>query len=256
MLVALVVAAVFHRTRLAWLAVAIGYLTSVVLSGDFAFEPLTAARKVLLAGLAGAVVGLALDLYGPRLRRLPILVSVLVGLAATWVFASILVQQDRASMATSAGAMVVFVTLLVYLVLALREDGIRMGAAGLGLGVGVGVSAVLSASIGYLLGGIAVAAASGALLLVQIVARRDVPAGYTGGVTIGLLVAYFALATLLLASQPWYALPLLLLVPLAARLPLPASGRFVRAAIVSLASLLVSLLPIAAAWYAARGPAT
>ena len=37
------------------------------------------------------------------------------------------------------------------LVLALRDDGLRTGAAGLGLGLATGIAALMSASIGYLL---------------------------------------------------------------------------------------------------------
>ena len=144
--------------------------------------------------------------------------------------------------------------LLTGLVLALRDDGLRTGAAGLGLGLATGVAAVLSASIGFLLAGIAVAAGAGALLLVQVIFSRNIAARFTGALSIAILTSLFAAGSLMLAQLPWYALPLLLLVPLAAMLP--ASERLpsiVRAALLAFYALVAAVFPIAAAWYAARG---
>src|SRR5438309_861360 len=81
-----------------------------------------------------------------------------------------------------------------------------------------GIAAVLSASIVFLLTGIALAAASGAVLVVQVILRRNIAAGFTGALTIAVLASLFAAGSLMLAQLPWYALPLLVLVPVAAML--------------------------------------
>ena len=58
----------------------------------------------------------------------------------------------------------------------------------------------------------------------------------------------------MLAELPWYALPLLLLVPLAVALPAPERAPLIaRAAVLSVYALAAAALPILAAWYAARG---
>ena len=138
--------------------------------------------------------------------------------------------------------------------LALRDDGLRAGAAGLGLGLATGIVAVLSASIGFLISGVAVAAAAGAVLLVQVVTSRNLAAGYTGALTVGLLCALFAAGSVLLAELKWYLLPLMLLVPLAVQLPAGATLRpLPRAALLALVALAAAAIPIAAAWFAARG---
>ncbi len=147
-----------------------------------------------------------------------------------------------------------FAAALTIMVLALRDDGVRAGAAGLGLGVATGVAAVLSASIGFLLAGIALAAASGALLLVQVLFSRNLPAGFTGGLPIALYAALFSVGTLMLAELPWYGLLLLLLVPAAAMLPLGARLPIIaRAALLAFCALVAAAFPITAAWYNARG---
>jgi hypothetical protein len=139
----------------------------------------------------------------------------------------------------------------------LRNDGLRTGAAGLGLGLAAGIAAVISASVGFLLFGVSIAAAAGALLLVQVLRSRNIVPGVTGALSIGLLVSLFAVGTLMLAEMPWYALPLLWLVPLATMIPV--SDRvplMARAALLALFAVLAAIIPIAAAWFSARGSFT
>ena len=129
-----------------------------------------------------------------------------------------------------------------------------MGAAGLGLGLAAGIAGVLSASIGAMIAGVAIAAACGAMLIVQITLSRTLAPGFTGAVPIGLLCALIAAGTQMLAELPWYALPLLLLVPVAPSLPVSERRPLItRAAIVSGYALAAAVIPIGAAWYAARG---
>ncbi len=113
---------------------------------------------------------------------------------------------------------------------------------------------MLSASIGFLGAGVSIAAAAGALLLVQLMVARNLAAGYTGTLAIGLSTALFAVGTLLLAELQWYVLPLLLLVPLAVTLPVPERAPpIVRAAILAGYALVAAAIPVLGAWFAARG---
>ena len=254
LLVALIVAAALGRTRLAWLAIVAGYATMIALSTGFAFSPLTALRKVMLLCLCAPLAGIAADFLPKRSRVIAVTLAAMAGALAIWAFISILRQRDgMAGYATAAG-IAVFAGALVYAVLRLRDDGLRTGATGLGLGLATGIVGLLSASIGFLSAGVSIAAAAGALLLVQVLFSRSIAAGYTGALPIGLAAALFATGTLMLAELRWYVLPMLLLVPVAAMLPAPNRGpRIVRAALLAGYTLIAAAFPILAAWYAARG---
>lgn len=253
-LVALIVAAALCRTRLAWLGIIAGYATMLALSTGFAFSPLTASRKVTLLCLGAPLVGIAADFLTKPSRAIAAAFSAIAGGLAVWAFISVLRQREGAAGYLTAAGIAVFVVTLVYVVLRLRDDGLRTGAAGLGLGLATGIAAVLSASIGFLASGISIAAAGSALLLVRVVVSRPMAAGFTGALTIGLSTALFASGTLMLAELAWYVLPLLLLIPAAASLPAPNRGlRILRAAVLGAYVLIAAAFPILAAWYAARG---
>lgn len=255
--VALIVAALLGRTRFAWLAIVAGWATGYALVNGISFSPLTASRKILLLGLLAPLVGLAADTWFSRGRPAALALAVVAGIAAPWVFLSVLGQQEGARGWLAALGIVAFAGALVYAMLSLREDPLRSGAATLGLGFGVGVAAVLSASIGFLFSGVAVGASAGALLLVWVITSRPVAPGMLGTLTVGLLIALFAEGALMLAQMPWYALAALLLVPLAVRLPVRESASvFFRAFVLTVYALAAALVPIAAAWLAGRGGAS
>jgi hypothetical protein len=254
LVVALIVAAVLCRTRYAWLAIIAGYAAMIALTTGFSFTPLTASRKLVLVVVLSAAAGMAADLV-PRVQRaLAVAFAVAAGIIAPWVFQSVLLQREGTQGYATGAAIGVFVAALVYLVVRQRGDGLRAGAAGVGLGLATGIAGVLSASIGFLLSGVAIAAAAGAVLLAQVLLSRSLAPGFTGTLPIGVATALFAAGTLLLAELRWYVLPLLLLVPVAVALPAAERApRIVRAAILVAYALVAAAIPILAAWYAARG---
>ena len=70
---------------------------------------------------------------------------------------------------------------------------------------------------------------------------------------VGVTVALFAEGALMLAQLPWYSLVLLLLVPLAVRLPVRETApTIVRAFVLTMYALAAACIPIAAAWMSAR----
>lgn len=253
LLAALLVAAALSRRHYAWLAIPAGYAAMIAVSTGFAFEPLTASRKLVLVVLLSSLAGIVVDLL-PHYRGIASSLSIAAGLVATWVFASVISQREG-TLAWLAGAgIAAFVALLVFAAVRHRDNGLRTGAAGLGLGLATGVVGVLSASIGFLMGGVAVAASAGAVLLVQVVFSRSITPGFTGTLPIGLATALFAVGTVMLAELKWYLLPLLLLIPVAVLLPAAyRAPRIVRAAILAGYALVAAAIPILAAWYAARG---
>ena len=254
LVVAFILAIALARTRFAWLAIAAGYATAIAFTAGFAFFPLTVARKTVLIGLLVPLAGIAIDLMRRPSRAIAPALAVSAGALSVWVFLTILQQREAVSAVAVGAGIALFVAALVGTTLSLRDDGLRVGAAGLGLGLATGICGVLSASIGYLIAGVAVAAAAGALLLVQVLLSRNLVPGFIGALSIATLTALFAAGSLLLAELPWYALPLLLLVPAAAALPAAERApRIVRAAILAAYALVAAAFPILAAWYAARG---
>lgn len=257
--VALVVGAVlggtglFGRTPVAWLCVVIGYLASTWLASGIAFSPLTAGRKIVLVVVVSALVGLVADLAHRRSRAWTLALVSGAALAAVWTFVSVLLQREPAAAVGDAAGIALFTAATVALLVRGRDDGLRTGATGVGLGVATGVCAVLSASVGFLMSGVAVAAGAGAMLLVQVLGRRTVAPGYTGTIGIAVPCALFALGSTVLAEMPAYVAPVLLLVPIAVARLDPAKLRpMARASALVGISLAAALVPIAVAWFAAR----
>lgn len=252
--VALLVAALLGRTRFSGLAVAVALVTTLMLSTGISFSPLSAARKIVLLVLLVAALALALDILLAEVPApWPWLLSAAIGATTVWIFQSVLAQREGSAAWTLGIGMAAFVALLVGLMLRLRSDPIDGSAATLGIGLAVGISAVLSASIGNMMNGIALAAAGGALLLWQFVGARAAPSGWTLTLTAGTAAALWAAATFVLAELPWPVLPLLLLVPLVAGLRLfadrPARSRI---ALRTIACVLAAAPAVAAGWWATR----
>jgi hypothetical protein len=252
LVVALAVGLVLHGTRFAWLAIVAGYATFVALGAGFQFDPLTAGRKIVLLALLAPLVGLAVDRTAGG-RGVLVAVALAAGAAAVWTFLSVLSQREGMQALVPAAGLAVFTVALVALFLRMRDDGLRTGAAGVALGVAAGIAALLSASIGFFMSGIAIAAASGALLLAQF-ARGPVAAGALGALSIAVPLALVASGSLMLAQLPWYALAAMLVVPAFALWPAAATGgSFRRALVIGLPALAAAAVPILAAWFAARG---
>ena len=251
--VALIVGLALGRTRYAWLAILAGYLTMVMLSTGISFSPLTASRKIVLIAIVAAVAGLVADRVAAKSRLLMWILVVVAGLAAAWAFITVLAQRDAGQGWLQGFGLAAFTALMAAAMLSLRNDPLRAGAASVGLGVAAGIAAVLSAYIGALLAGIAVAVSAGALLLAWVITSRPAAPGIFGTLMVGVMVALFAEGALMLAQLPWYALVLMLLVPLAVRLPVKESAPvIVRAFLLTVYALAAAAIPIAAAWLAAR----
>jgi hypothetical protein len=202
--VALLLAALaWARSRslaaLGWLAVSAAIVTTVALATGIGFSPLTAARKIVLLVLLAPVIGWLLDRVLADSRSGWVgtaAISVLAGMASLWVFQTALAQREGMQGLLMGAGVAAFVAVLVALSLRLRGDGVVAGAAALGLGLAVGVAAVLSASIGNMMNGVALAMAGAALLLVQLVRGEALAAGYLGTLSFALAAALFASASI------------------------------------------------------------
>jgi hypothetical protein len=248
---ALIVAVLLRPFNLAGLAAATGFCVTAYLLNGTDFDPLTAARKGILLGMAAAVVGVLADALLRTARATGIAFGVAFGAAAVWVFWTALARKapQEAALLGAAAALAVGVT--VALNHRLRDAPVRAGAAGVALGLGAGGAAILGASATYGLYGIAIGAASGAFLLVQMATNRRTGAGATLTLPVAVVAMLFASGAVLLANLAWYALVPLALVPLAVRLP--AAERWpiwLQAVVVAL----YALAPVAGSWILASQP--
>lgn len=252
-LAAFLVALLLFKLRLGGFAAAAGFYVTVYLAGGLSFTPLTATRKVLLLGLVAPALGVLADFaFKPR-RSTWMVLGALLGAAAVWVFWSVLGQKPLAQAALAGGGIAIFTGWTVGWMASLQRDSVRAGAAGLALGLGAGVSAVMAASAVLGVYGMALGSACGAFLLLQMLLGRRIDAGLTFALTVGVLASLVAAAAMMLASLGWIELALLALVPLAARVPVPARWPiWAQAIAVSLCTLACGAAAAGAAWLATR----
>lgn len=252
--VGLIVTLIFAPARLAGLAAIAGFAVTVWLVGGFSFTPLTATRKIILVSLVAAGVAACADLAFKPTRASGAVLGVLFGAATAWVFWTVLSQKPMKEALMLGAGVCVLVAWLVATAHALRDAPLRAGAAGLTLGLGTGIAAILAASASFGQYGMAVGAACGGFLLVQMIRGRTAAAGATLTVSFGATLGLVAGGAFMLAELPWMALPALALVPLAVRIPLPAGLPVWGEAVLS---SVLGGIPAAAAcflvWQASRG---
>ena len=220
-LAGLLVTLALFKLRLGGLAAVAGFCTTAWLIGELQFTPLTAKRKLMLLAVAAPALGLLADLALRPGRGTAYLLGVVFGALAVWVFSSVLVQKAPVQAFVIGGGVVVFVAWTVAFTAALHGNSVRAGAVGLGLGLGVGFAALMAASASYAQLGMALGAASGGFLLVQMILGRRIDAGLVFALAAGVQGALVAAGALMLASLGWVELAILAAVPIAARLPAP-----------------------------------
>lgn len=223
--VGLIAALVLRRAGAPWagLGFALAFGAAAYLVAGFQFLPLTSTRKILLAAAAAVLLGLVLDLL-PRDRRLRLwLPAAGAAAAALWVLWPVLLRSEGAQIAWVALPALAYAAWLVTGTEVLDRTPVKTTVAALMLALGTGVSALLGATalMGQLGG--AAAAAVGAYVLVFLWRGPYAP-GRTLTLPATLLSALLGISAVQYASLPWFSLAPLALIPLLARLPLPAGG--------------------------------
>jgi hypothetical protein len=251
--VALVVSAALFRSRLLGLAVLAAFATVVALTVGYSFESLTAVRKLILVGLTSGMAVLAIELAGvPASARIRAALALAIAAAAVWVVWRVLQQREAAQMALYGAGVALYAALLLESSLRAAADVISGAVTSLILGLAAGALAVLGASV--LLGqiGIAAAVGAGAVLVVQAVALRRAPSGWTivlPGAVIAALVLLLAVFT---GSLPWYCLLPTLAIPWATRVIAPSRrGVWFTATATGLAAAVPAGIAVALAWFGA-----
>lgn len=246
-LVALVTAELFQRIKLSGLAIIAGFAATVYLASDFNFEPLTASRKIVLAGLLCALFALPLSLL--KARWVGPLLAVLGGAVAVWVALRILLQQETPFMLLWGVGCAVYVAILVWGMDKLENEPMRAANAATALGIGTGGAALVGAS--GLLGqfGLAIGAAAAAHLSIQMISNQPLPAGRSFTLPVALILGLTGCMAVLSAQLPWYVLPVLAGIPLVAwLLPLFKQAVWVQSLALALATFAFATGTIYLAW--------
>lgn len=249
-LVALISAELFQRLKLSGLSIIAGFAITIYLASDFSFEPLTATRKIVLLGLCSTLLALPLGLL--KERWVGLLLAVLGAAAAVWAVLRILQQQDPQTMLLWGTGCAAYSAILIWGMDKLEQQPLRAANAATALGVGTGGAALIAAS--GLLGqfGLALGAAAGAHLLIQMISNAPLPVGRIFTLPLALVAALTGCMAVLSAQLVWYALPLLAAIPLAATLiPLPKQSVWIQSLLLSLATFTCAGSAIYLAWRAA-----
>lgn len=250
-LVALIASACLQRTRLLGLAIGAGFLAAVALTMGFSFESLTSVRKLVL--VVGAAILMVLLLEATATAGSVTVRAVLAGAfasASLWVVQRVLQQQETGAALLAGAAVVLYVAALVASAHQLSGDPVRSAASALLLGLTAGALALLGASAQLAQLGIAIGAGAGATLLVQMIAGKRAPVGWTLGLPASVGAGLIGLLAVLTGSLPWYCLLPTLAIPWAAGV-VPAEGRpvWLTSILSACAALIPSLLAVALAWF-------
>lgn len=253
LLASLLIAAALLPLRLSGIGATGGFLAAVYVIGNFALEPLTATRKMIVVGAGAALLAAVVDLAFKPTRTLSLVLATLFGAASIWVFWPVLVQQPAARALASGAGSALLVLWLTAVMLPLQDDPVRAGAAGLGLGLGAGTAAVFGASA--LLGqyGLALGTACGGVLLLLMFIGKRVTAGASLVLPVAVTVSLIAAGAVLLAQLTWWSVVVLAAVPLAVRLPLPEkSPLWLKTVLAGVYSVVVAATACAVAYLATR----
>lgn len=250
--VALIIALALRPLGWAWagLSLAAGfYAAAHLIESGLDFSALNSTRKVLLLGLAAVIVGALVELLADR-HRIPVfaVLALLAGAGGLWVVAPVLGRQDGMAWAMLATGAFVYPAWHAAWSAELRDDTLRYATAGWVLALATAACAIMAASarLGQL--SIALGAAAGAFCL-AVVLVKGVRGGALFALPAALLGALLGLVAAVFARLPWYGLAVLALVPVLARLPLPAHWpRPIRAIVLALYTIPAAALAVWLVW--------
>lgn len=216
-LIALLTAELLQRMRLSGLAVIAGFAITVYLVSGFSYAPLTSTHKLVWLSVASGLLAIPLSLINGSLWR-PVL-TVLAAAAAVWVAQRILMQQPTAVALQWGAGCALYVGWIVFWMDDLQGSPVRAGSAGMALGLGTGAAILIAGS--SILGkyDLAIGSAAAAYLFIMFASNSHLSCGRSFTLPLSLIAGLSAILAVLTARLPWYALAVLALIPLAAKLP-------------------------------------
>jgi hypothetical protein len=250
-LVSLMLAALLLNTRLLGLAIGSGFAVGVALTIGFSFQSMSSVNKLIVVGLAAAGLVLILEMTGmARNVAVGSAISGVAGIASVWVVWRVLQQQELPSAVLKGVLAALYLGLLVESGNRVADDPIRSGSAALILGLTSGTLAFLGASALLAQFGVAVGAAAGATLLVQMIARRRAPLGWTLPLVASVVAGLIGILSVFTGSLKWYCLLPTLAIPWMTR-AVPANGRpvWLTAVWTSLVAMVPAVGAVLLAWF-------
>lgn len=209
-------ALVFCPLRLSGLAAACGFFAAVYLTHQLDFD-----KRLLVVALAAPLAGALADLAFRPARTAGVVLGLLFGLAAFWIFLNVLSGMPAQRLVLYALGITAFVAASVAFSLLSQSEPLRAGAAGVGLGIGAGISVLFLQAKLLALWAFALAAGSAGFLLIALVLGGRVAAGVSFTLSVGVIGALLAAAVVVQSGLRWHYAALLALVPLAVRMPVP-----------------------------------
>ena len=144
---------------------------------------------------------------------------------------------------------------LVFWMDGLQDAPVRAGCAGMALGLGTGGAALLGGTA--LLGqfGLAVGAAAGAYLLIQMISNSGLPCGRSYTLPLSLISGLIGCLAALSTQLPWYALVPLAAIPVVAKIPLSEkTALWVQSLLLSVVTLSCAAGAVYLTWRVAGAP--
>ncbi|MBG9388714.1 hypothetical protein [Caenimonas aquaedulcis] len=256
-LVSLAVAAPMRRARFLALGIVVAFVAAVGLTVGYSFEPLTATRKLILAGAATAIAIAGLSrTHGNGGLAVRCAISAAAAAAALWMLWRVLQQEEVPGAYWKGLAAAAYVAALVGSSLSVEGDPARTAAMSMVQGLSAGGLALLGASALLAQFGIAIGAGAGAVLLAVLLRRQQGAVGAGFSLPSSAIAAMVGLLIVFTGSLPWVALLPTLLIPWAALMI--RAERFApwpRAVLTVLACAVPMIAALALAWYVGAPPA-
>jgi len=230
------VAVLGRAVRLTGIAAAAGFALTAWLMVGHALAPLDLLRRVALATLAAGAVGLLFDFISPHPARTRWLVALAAGAVLAWVLWPSITARPALVAWTLGIGLAAYTAIIVGAMDLLHARPIHAAAAGTTLGIGSGLLALVGNIQGLGRFGMAMGAASLAVLLVQMLTGRPWNIGRAFSLPVALLAALLGGGAAAAGNLPWYALATMIAVPLLGgtalgeRMPVWVRGLFLVAA--------------------------
>jgi len=230
----LAAALIFYPLRLSGLAAAFGFFAAVYLTGQLEFE-----KKLFLLAAAAALLGALIDLAFRPTQKAGLVLGLVFGIAACWIFISLIGRMPAQRVALYAMGLGALVATGVAFSMLSYDEPPRAAAAGMALGVATGATAFVGGAKTLALWSFGLAAGSAGFLVVAVFLARGIVAGASFTLSIGVTGATLAAMLTLQRGLRWYEAALFALVPLAVRLPVPQRNAIAQAIVALLYALAV-----------------
>lgn len=253
-IIALLIGAASARFGLAKCGIGMiaGFIVTVLFVNGISLQPLTAARKIILLGIAAAIIGAVADHRDARWSGRPLNFALLSVLASTWVLGLALSRKSGLEMLAAGVGITLYTGWITYWLDRLHDNELRATSITVGLGVGTGFAAIIGSSALFGQLAISISASGGAVMLLGLLLKNNKP-GSVFTLPAGVLLGIIGCTTVAFAELPWTVLVVLALIPLAARYtPIEEVWpRWIQAAILTISTLVCAGIALAYAWYTA-----